>query len=149
MFEKVNRVDVIVAALLMVFVYFSIGLLMPEKYLVSCGGSPWMSVVLNPLSEQGNDVASPHNHPTHIMPPPTCLNVYKTIEPFPQYYNLRLVLMLLVGPGYYAFRNRPERGGLVEAMALLACLYITFYTLVYLLLPLTLRFLYGLPGGSG
>lgn len=142
MFEKVNRTDVVIAALLMLFVYFSIGLLIPETILVSCGGSSWVPENQSP-PPQGPVIAGPS---FYIVPAPLCLDEYKPVEPFPQYYNLRLLLMLVVGPGYYAFRNRSGIRDFAEAMVLLACLYYVFYTLSHFFSPTVLSFFHDLLG---
>jgi hypothetical protein len=50
-------------------------------------------------------------------------------EPFPQYYNLRLLLMLLAGPVLYVFRNRAGGADFIEAMVLLSVVSLVLFAL--------------------
>jgi hypothetical protein len=53
-------------------------------------------------------------------------------EMFSQFRIPLLALMLLVGPGIYIFKNRPDSRELIEAMVLMAACSALFYFVFYI-----------------
>jgi len=61
------------------------------------------------------------------------------IEPFQQYYNVRLLLMC-AGPIFYYLRNKPNWKRFVLALAVIIAVFSVLYVIAYLALPLIIGY---------
>jgi hypothetical protein len=145
-FEKVNQKDIVIGSLLMVLIVFLMQI--PVRTIEMCPGScegDWYDVNA-PSVIIHNSTASSHAYQGSMLICSPSMELCKPpvyVEPFSQYFNLRLLLMLLAGPGVYLFRNRTDARHSLEALLVLFVLFVILYSIAYISLPVILRVILG------